>query len=228
MHVDYYLTQANKSIFHKRSVKEIDVQIALGCRMTRFNDFKLKCWKTQHFPMISSSNVEKHYVFQWFQAQLLNNSMFFNDCKLKCWKTQCLFNHFKLKYWKTMLVKDLKLKCWKPQCFQWFQAQMLKHIMFFNDFKLKYWENEMCFNAFKLKCWKTEHVSIHFKLTCWNTYSFSMIPSIAADGGSHCARLCEYCTSTVRVLCERSPGCFGVRAGAGKVLSKWCIQSSET
>ncbi len=34
--------------------------------------------------MIWSSNVEKHYVFQSFGAQMLKNTMFFNDLELKC------------------------------------------------------------------------------------------------------------------------------------------------
>ena len=39
-----------------------------------FSDFKVKCWKTQCFSMMSSSNVEKHNAF--------------NDFKVKVWKTQ--------------------------------------------------------------------------------------------------------------------------------------------
>ena len=55
-----------------------------------FNDFKLKCLKTQCVSMISSSNGEKHNAFQWFQAQMLkthNAFQWFQGKMLK--KTQC-------------------------------------------------------------------------------------------------------------------------------------------
>ena len=39
--------------------------------------------------MIYNSNVEKPNVFEWFQTQILENTMLFNDFEFKCWKTQC-------------------------------------------------------------------------------------------------------------------------------------------
>ncbi len=41
------------------------------------------------FQTNSSSNVEKHYVFQRVQAQMLKRTTLFNNFKLKCWKTRC-------------------------------------------------------------------------------------------------------------------------------------------
>ena len=52
-----------------------------------FNDFKLKCLKTQCFSMITKSNVSKTQCFQWVEVQMFKNTMLFNDVKHKCLKT---------------------------------------------------------------------------------------------------------------------------------------------
>ena len=54
-----------------------------------FQWFQAQCWKTQCFSMISSSNVEQHDAFQLFQAQMSKNTMLFNDFKLTCWTASC-------------------------------------------------------------------------------------------------------------------------------------------
>ncbi len=119
--------------------------------------------------MISSSNVEKHNAFQWFQAQMLKNIMLFNDFKLKCWKTTCFFMISSSNVEKHTAFHDVKLKCRKTQCFSmisssnvkkhyafpWFQAQMLKNTMFFDDFKIKCWKTQ-CFSMIS-----SSHVEKH-------------------------------------------------------------------
>ena len=92
-----------------------------------FHDFKLKCWKTQCFSMNSSSNVEKHNVFQWLRAEMLRNTMFFNDLRWNIKKIQCALTI------PDQILRTDKFVQWfqlrdhwyikKHNAFQWFQMK---------------------------------------------------------------------------------------------------------
>ncbi len=100
--------------------------------------------------MISNSYVEKHNTFQWFQAQMLKNTMFFNDVKCKCWKTQCfsMMSSSNVEKHNVFFFMISSSNIEKHNAFQWVQAQMLKKTMLFNDFKLKCWKTQRFFMFF--------------------------------------------------------------------------------
>ena len=61
-----------------------------------FNDFKHKPSNTQCFSTISSTNHQKHKVFQRFQAQTIKNTTLSNDFNHKPSKTLCFLMTFSI------------------------------------------------------------------------------------------------------------------------------------
>ncbi len=107
----------NTSLISEKRARLLIVRAMFHCfqahilkNTTFFNDLKTQRFSTISssqvlknitFWMISTSNAEKHNVFQWFQDQMLKNYVFgqfqaqmfknltfFNDFKLKCGQTQ--------------------------------------------------------------------------------------------------------------------------------------------
>ena len=124
------------------------------------NEFKLKCWKTRCFPIISSSNVQPSRCY--LNAQVVPSG---------CYITYIIYRILYIVHYILYIAYYISHIIYRTLYIAWFQAQMLKNTMLFNEFKLGCWTTLCCsmisssnvekhnafqwFQAQMLKCWTT-------------------------------------------------------------------------